>query len=280
MSNLMFKGRSYTCSGGSGAVSYGTSAPTASMGSDGSLYIQVDAHQIVDIWINVNGDWLPFTVAGTPMLALVYSSRDRNTNDTKTYTAAKKCRLLVACININSEASDKTLQSNITTTGTVVETWYHDSGWSDPNRNHTMRWSIIDVDPGDTVSMETQTNGGYTNQIRAVWEIENINLSRTITNKELFIQADGNLPVSNTYTPSTDGTYLIWAVKTSGADSSFSTSDVSVSTTPSTELESNVFDTSGNGLLSIAIVKNPTSLEAIITSDGNYCSRGYGVLRL
>ena len=275
MGNIMLNGISYT---GGSKVSYGTSAPTASMGSDGALYIQIDSQQIVDIWINVNGDWLPFT--GTPTLALVYSSRDRNTSDTKTYTATKKCRLLGANINVNGEASNRTLQSNITTTGTVVETWYHDSEWSDPNRNHTMRWSIIDVDPGDTVSMETQTNGGFTNQIRAVWEIANINLSGTITNKAISIQSDGNLPTSNTYTPSVDGTYLIWAVKTSGAGNSFSTSDISVLTTPSTELESNVFDASGDGLLSIAIVKNPTSLEADISSSSDYCSRGYGVLRL
>lgn len=212
------------------------------------------------------------------VLELVYSARDRNTSDTKTYTADENCRLLVANININGEASTKTLLANITTTGSIVATWTNDAEWSSPNRNRSMTWAIIDVSVGDTVSLETQTNGSYTNQVRAIWKIADINVSE-ITSKEVFIQADGNLPTSNTYTLSSDGIYLMWAIKTSGNGNTYGASDVSISTTPSTKLDSDVFS-AGNAVFCIAIAENPTSLEADITSSSSYCSRGYGVLQL
>lgn len=233
----------------------------------------------IDFPIFLRSVTVRYTKTWGASLDLIYSNRSKNSNTDVTYTVQNKARLLVANININGEASTQTLSSDITTTGTKLYSYSHSSGWSSPQRNHSMHWSVIDVDPNDTITFTVASTGNFTTQAQCIWKLyDNMPLDQ-MTEKVFDLRYDGELPAINTYSPLTQGIYLNFGIKSNGNNQNYSPSDISL-TSDNSYIETRGFDISGQIIVSVMLTKNPATITSNVTSGSDYCSRGYGVIQL
>lgn len=200
-----------------------------------------------------------------------------NSSTSDTYTATKDCYVIAINQNINNEASTKTLASNITTTGEIIDEDYYQTSYSSPNRNQSTKLSIIHVSAGDTVILDNPNVSNYSTQCHIILEVSDFSQIERIIS---VATADNTYTSAQSYNITNSGYYLAICFQAE-ANTSGATTYATIET-DSTDLQYAILAAEGEPIESIsaAIIKDPTIVTFAWGSRINYVSKGYAIYKL
>ena len=286
MGVIFYKNEMY-CSGNGGggdaSIAYGYDNPEESA-TDGAMYLLLNANNklkgtflyIEDEWVLVDGD-----AAFAYDLTLLDKLAQRNKGTGATvYTAEDGGMILAINFNLNGEASTKSLTSPITTDGTVVDSKTIATTWSSPNRNQSSTLSLLEVEDGDTVTLDNAIdNGSYTTQLHALFDVKGVTNDKDLSIKQYEAQSDSSLGTTKTVTLA-NGVYVVVVFETSGAGDTDMGCDISATT--ENKVMQDIF-TAGLFASKIMLVDLTDSSDDIVLSwlnKSNYVSRGYSIFKI
>jgi hypothetical protein len=269
-----------TVAEGGNSITYGTDTPTmAATDKDGDLYLMLNSGNkkiaeflfMEDDWALIDGD--------VPILEGVVISQNRhNASTSDTYTATKKCNVLCVNINMNGEASTKSLTSSITTTGEILYQDVFNPSWSSPDRNQCTRVAIVHLEEGETVTLSNYSDGNYTSQVHLAVILSNYYEANQLTRVVSNAKSDNTYSGLQTYSLTGSGRYIAICFQTSGYENNPTTY-----ATISTNNDSEVIEAIRGGnyaSISVALVDYPNSITFRWGDLGNYATKGYAVYRL
>lgn len=113
------------------------------------------------------------SISGGGELKAVYGKPQLNYTEGASVFTADSSGIYLACnLNINSEDSDQTLTSPITSTGELLfEHTVEKPTYSEPDRNYVATTKVFSLSAGDTITLSNGMTGTHVSQTHAVFKL-------------------------------------------------------------------------------------------------------------